>query len=65
MRELAEADPAKTELPEHGAWTTAAIAARVLAHFEALGARLLNDERLLSQDFPFFLLLPRTAARAR
>src|SRR6187551_879600 len=45
MRELAQADPAQAELLEDRARAPAAVAARVLAHLEALLALLLDDER--------------------
>jgi hypothetical protein len=44
MRELAQADPAETEFAEHGTWATAAVAARVLANLEPLGALRLDDQ---------------------
>jgi hypothetical protein len=44
MGKLAQADAAELELAENGARTPAALAARVLAHAEALGPRLLDYE---------------------
>src|SRR5437773_1958478 len=45
--ELAEADPADTELAVHGARTSAAVAARVAANLVLRVPLLLDDERLL------------------
>src|SRR3972149_9144710 len=47
MREVAQADPAETELAEHGARAAAAVAARVVPHLELRPAGVLDDERLL------------------
>src|SRR5688500_6746400 len=54
MRQRAQADPAEAELLEDGARPAALGAARVLAHLEALLARLLDDEGLLGH-LPAFL----------
>src|ERR671914_855034 len=55
VRQRAQADPAKAELLEDRARPAAFGAARVLAHLEALLARLLDDEGLLGH-LPAFLL---------
>src|SRR5438105_2592046 len=52
MRELAQADAAQPELLEHGTRTTAAVAARVVAHPVFLRALLLDDERCLRHLVP-------------
>src|SRR5713101_1108305 len=65
VRELAEADPAKAEPAEDRARASATVAARVVADLVPLRARLLDDQRLLSQPAPFFRPRPRTAFRAR
>src|SRR6266511_1597123 len=44
MCEVAQADPAQAELPEHGARAPAAVAARVLPRLEPLRAALLDDQ---------------------
>src|SRR5215210_6696109 len=44
MRELAQADPAQAELPEHRARTPAPAAARVVPHRKPFRPRLLDDE---------------------
>src|SRR5438105_11408610 len=45
--ELPEADPAETELAEHGTRAPAAVAAGVVAHLELRGAGGLHPQRLL------------------
>src|SRR4029079_3382856 len=47
MRELAQADPAKAELLEHGTRPAATVAPRVVAHRVLLRTLLLDDERCL------------------
>src|SRR5215471_1599135 len=47
VRELAQADPAETELAEHCARAAAPVAPRVIANLVALRAPLLDDERCL------------------
>src|SRR6476619_830136 len=47
MGELPQADAAEPELLEHGARTTAAVAAGVVAHLELRGPRGLHAQRLL------------------
>src|ERR1700674_3401234 len=59
MRELAQADAAKTELLEHGTRTTTAVAARVVAYPVLLRTFLLDDERCLRH-----LLVPPLALAA-
>src|SRR5918997_5855124 len=58
--ELAEADPAESELAEDRARPAAAPAARVPADREPLRARLLDDEGLLGHSLPY--LSVRSAA---
>src|SRR6476659_6856995 len=56
VRELAQADAAKTELLEHGARASAAVAARVRLRLVLRLPLLLGDQRLLGHwvsTFPF------------
>src|SRR6185437_4561853 len=61
VRELAQADPAETELAEHRARPAAPIAARVVAHLELLWSPLLDDERRLRH----YCSLLSTSAKGR
>src|SRR5436190_19869288 len=45
VRELAQADPAEAELPEHGSRAAAAAAARIVGHRVALRPGLLDAKR--------------------
>src|SRR5690242_8786116 len=60
VRELAQADPAKAEFLEDGAWPAAPVAPRVVPHRELLRALLLDDERCLRHS----LLVPPLALAA-